>query len=178
MSKTNKCLLRNNISSVCDDIINGTKTNLDMDLVGKELCRYHYNNLIVNEKHRLVNVTKKQQCAHPNHEEYAKNNKRGRPRKHHLKKIPQRLQSILDLPPDTLVCNPCLNAMDRDKENQQFSDYQPPIRRTQSSNDTNDTAEHSYIFRNDLIYSAKEFKELEDAYNEVCKELDQVKLSM
>jgi hypothetical protein len=89
MSKTGECLLRNNISSVCDDAINGTvlvtdrveipKTNLDMDLVGKELCRYHYNKLIVNEKHRLANVTKKQQCAHPNHEEYAKNNKRGRP---------------------------------------------------------------------------------------------------
>ena len=46
-----------------------------MDLVGKELCRYHYSKLIVNEKYRLANVTKKQQCAHPNHEEYAKNNK-------------------------------------------------------------------------------------------------------
>ena len=62
--------------------------------------------------------------------------------------------------------------MDRDKENQQFSDYQLPTRKTQSSNDT---VEHSYI---DLIYSAKEFKELEVAYNEVCKELDRAKLSM
>jgi hypothetical protein len=66
--------------------------------------------------------------------------------------------------------------MDHDKENQQFSDYQLPIRKTQSSN--NDTVEHSYIFRNNLIYSAKEFKELEVVYNEVYKELDRVKLSM
>ena len=62
MSKTGKCLLQ---SSVCD-ITNGTvlvtdkakipETNLSMDLVGKELCHYHYNKLIVNENHRLTTV--------------------------------------------------------------------------------------------------------------------------
>src|SRR2546423_9374505 len=107
MSKASKCSLRNNTISICDDIINGTtlitnkveisKTNHNMDLVGKTLCRYHYNKLIVNENHRLKIVTKNQKCAHPKHEDYLKNNKKGRPRKHVLVKIPQRLQPILDL---------------------------------------------------------------------------------
>ncbi|RIA96393.1 hypothetical protein C1645_815411 [Glomus cerebriforme] len=49
--------------------------------------------------------------------------------------------------------------MDHDKKNQQFS----------SSN----SIERSC---NDLIYSAKVFKELEVAYNEVCEEFNQIKL--
>ena len=88
MSKTNKCSLQNNTTSICDDITNGTilvsdrvkipQINLNMNLVEKELCRYHYNKLIVNENHRLENVAKKQQCVHSKHEEYnIKNHKRG-----------------------------------------------------------------------------------------------------
>lgn len=185
MPKTGECSLRSITTSVCDDIINGTvfvtnkvkipETNLDMDLVGKELCRYHYNKLIVNENHRLANA-KKQQCAYPKHEEYIKNhNKGGRPRKNFLKKIPQRLLPILNLPSDALICNPCLNAIDHDEECQQSSDYQPPTQKVSSSIAN---FEHSYILRNDPMYSAKEFKELEIAYHEVCEELDQIKLCM
>ena len=84
MFKTGECSLRSNTTFVCDDTTNGTvlvtnrvkipETNLNMNLVGKELCRHHYNNLIVNEKNRLVKVTKQQQCAHPKHEEYTKDN--------------------------------------------------------------------------------------------------------
>jgi len=80
--------LQNEIPFICDDIINGTilvtervkipETNLDMNLVGKELCRHHYNKLIVNEKHRLESIAKKQQCAHPKHKENINNNKKGR----------------------------------------------------------------------------------------------------
>ena len=68
MSKTNKCLFQNESTSICD-IINGTvlvtekvkipETNLDMNLVGKELCHHDYNKLIVNEKHRLESAAKK-----------------------------------------------------------------------------------------------------------------------
>ena len=183
MSKTSECSLRNNASPICDDIINGTvlvterakipKTNLDMNLVGKLLCRYHYNKLIVNENHRLANAAKNQQCVYPKHENNIKNNKRGRPRKNILVKIPQRLQPILNLPFDAHICSPCLIAADRDKENQQSSNYQPPKRKTPVVN-----IDHFYAFRNDLLYSAKEFKELEIAFQEVCEELDRVKLSM
>lgn len=181
MSKTSKCSLQSITNSICDNI-NGTvlvtdrvkipETNLSMNLVGKELCRYHYNKLIVNENHRLIKAVKKQQCAYPKHDENIKDNKRGRPRKNFLKKIPQRLLPILNLPPDTLICNPCLSAIDHDKENQQSPNYQPPIQKMPNS------SEYSYIFRNDLSYSIKEFRELETAYHEVCEELDQVKLSM
>ena len=63
MLKTNKCSLQNNTISICDDITNGTvlitnrakipKTNLDMNLIRKELCCYHYNKLIVDENHQI-----------------------------------------------------------------------------------------------------------------------------
>jgi hypothetical protein len=181
MSKTNRCSLQ---SITCNDIINGTvlvtdrakipETNLGMNLVGKELCRYHYNKLIVNENHRLKRAVKQQQCAYPKHEEYTKNNKRGRPRKNILKKIPQRLLPVLNLPPDTLICNPCLKAIDHDEEHQQSPNYQPPI---QKKSNSNMNFEYSYILRNDLSYPIKEFRELETAYHEICEELDQVKLS-
>src|SRR3954468_13331786 len=116
MSKTGKYSLQNDTTSICDDITNGTvlvttkvkipETNLDMNLVGKELCRYHYNKLIVNENHWLKNAAKKQPCGHSKHEKYnIKNNKRGRPQKHILIKIPQRLQPVLNLPSDVLICN-------------------------------------------------------------------------
>jgi hypothetical protein len=181
MSKIRECSLRDNTTFICDDVTNGTvlvtdkleipETNHNMDLVGKALCRYHYNKLIVNENHRLKTVMKNQQCAHPKHEEYIKNNKKGRPRKHILVKIPQRLQPILNLPSDTLICNPCLIAMDRDKENQQSSNYQPPIQRVPVAND------HSYVLRNDPLYSAKEYNKLENLYHEVCEDFNQIKLS-
>ena len=183
MSKTSECSLRSSTTSVCDDIINGTvlvtdrvkipETNLDMNLVGKELCRHHYNKLIVNENHRLASAAKNQPCVHPKHEDNIKNNKRRRPRKHFLVKIPQQLQPILNLPSDAHICSPCIIATDCDKENQQSSNYQPPKCKAPVVN-----VDHYYAFRNNLLYSAKEFKELKIAFREVCKELDRVKLSM
>jgi hypothetical protein len=57
--------------------------------------------------------------------------------------------------------------MDRDKENKQSFD-QPQIRKTAILNNCG----HSYNLRNNSLYSAKEFKELETAYHEICEELD------
>src|SRR6266498_5829165 len=138
------CEFSNDTTFICDDITNGTvlitdrlkipKTNLSMNLVGKELCRHHYNKLIVNENHQLASAIKKQQCAHPKHEVYIKNSKKGQPRKHILVKIPQRLQPILNLPSDMLICNPCLIAIDHDEENKQSSNYQLLIQKIQNSN--------------------------------------------
>ncbi len=69
IKKQQICEFANNMTSICDNIINGavlitdrlkiSKTNLHMNLVRKELCRYHYNKLIVNENHRLIKVAKK-----------------------------------------------------------------------------------------------------------------------
>ncbi len=141
-----------------------------MNLIGKELCHHHYNKLIVNENHQLASAIKKQQCAHPKHEVYIKNSKKGQPRKHILVKIPQRLQPILNLPSDMLICNPCLIAIDHDEENKQSSDYQPPIQKIQNSN--MNFKQYNYALHNDCLYSAKEFEELEIAYHEICKEFD------
>ncbi len=81
-------------------------------------------------------------------------------------KIPQQLQPILNLSPNTLICNPCHLAIDRDKENKQFSDYQLPIQQVPIVN-----SDYSYILRSD-------FKELKTAYYEVCEEFDRIKLSI
>ncbi len=126
------CKFSNDTTFICDDITNGTvlitdklkipETNLSMNLVGKELCHHHYNKLIVNKNHRLASAIKKQQYAYLKNEVYIKNSKKGRPRKH-IVKIPQWLQPILNLPSDTLICNPYLIAIDRDEENKQSSDY-------------------------------------------------------
>ena len=77
--------MSNQLSRLADgcNILIATPGRL-MDLIGKELCRYHYNKLIVNKNHWLTTV---QQCAYPKHEECIKSNKRGRPRKIFLKKF-------------------------------------------------------------------------------------------
>ena len=84
MSKTNKCLFQNKSTSICD-IINSTvlvtekvkisEINLDMNLIRKELCCHYYNKLIINEKHRLKSIIKKQ-YAYPKHNGNIKNNKK------------------------------------------------------------------------------------------------------
>jgi len=55
-------------NSVCDDITNGTvfitdrakisETNLNMNLVEKELYHHYYNKLIVNKNYQLMKVAK------------------------------------------------------------------------------------------------------------------------
>lgn len=137
MSKAGKCSLWSITAFVCDDATNGTvfvtdkvkvpETNLNMNLVGKEICRHYYNKLIVNENHHL---TKAQWCTYPKHEYInTKNNKSGRPQKNFLKKIPQWLLPVLNLSPDSLICNPCFNTIDHDKEIQQSLNYRPPIQK-------------------------------------------------
>ena len=118
---------------------------------------------------------KKKQCAHPKHEEYTKDNekRRGRPQKNILVKIPKRLQPVLDLTPDALICKPCLTAMDHDEESQQSSNYQPPIQRVVTN-----ISDYPYALRNHTLYSEKEYHELEVLYHEVQEELEQIKLSM
>jgi hypothetical protein len=62
--------------------------------------------------------------------------------------------------------------MDRDKENQQSSNYQPPTQRIPIIN-----FEYSYALRNNPLHLAKEYNEMEILYHEACEELKQVKLS-
>ena len=122
-------------ASIVSEQIDIPGSSQHLNLVGKALCWKYYNKLIVNENHRLENVAKKQQCVHSKHEEYnIKNHKRGWPRNHILTKIPQWLQPILNLFSNALICNPCLIAMDRDKENQRLSNYQPPKRKIPTTN--------------------------------------------
>jgi hypothetical protein len=62
--------------------------------------------------------------------------------------------------------------MDRNKENQQSSNHQPTQRIPVKN------FEYSYVLRNEPLYSAKEYNELENLYHEACEELKQIKLSM
>ena len=82
----------------------------------------------------------------------------------------------MNLSTGMLICNPCLIAMDHDEENKQSSDYQSLIQKIQNSN--MNFKYHNYVLCNNCLYSTKEFKKLEIAYHKICKEFDQVKLSM
>jgi len=59
----------------------------------------------------------------------------------------------------------CLTVTDHDEENQQSSDYQSPTRRVPTDPD------YPYVLRNHILYSAKEYNELEFLYHKAMKNL-------
>ncbi|RGB40675.1 hypothetical protein C1646_811188, partial [Rhizophagus diaphanus] len=62
--------------------------------------------------------------------------------------------------------------MDHDKENQLSLNYQPPMQRVPTI-----TSNHPYALRNDLLYSAKEYNDLEILYHKAHEELKRIKLT-
>jgi len=69
----------------------------------------------------------------------------------------------------------CHHCLDDDLEYVNLPDYLPPPERILRG-DIRKFQKRSYVLRSDIIYSESEFQELESAYNEVCAELDEVKL--
>ncbi len=59
------------------------------------------------------------------------------------------------------------------KKINKLPNYQPSIQRVPIVN-----FDYSYVLRNDPMYSAKEYNELEILYHDAREELKQVKLSM
>ncbi len=73
------------------------------------------------------------------------------------------------------MCRHCLYETDRDPEYINLSDYPLPNQKISKENIQNFQG-RSYVLRNDIVYSEAEFQQLESAYHEVCKELDEAKL--
>ncbi|CAG8734279.1 19194_t:CDS:1 [Gigaspora rosea] len=62
-------------TNLVSDRVTIPSSSQHLNLVGKELCRNHYNRLIVNPKNQLANT-----CSHPKHNLYrstARKNKEG-----------------------------------------------------------------------------------------------------
>src|SRR6266542_2472468 len=178
--KVQYCDLEGQDNVVCDYLINNasivsTKVTIPevskhLDLVGKALCRKHYNKLIVNaKKSKKINI-----CSHPKHNTYISTARHGTEEKS-FKKAPERLINYFKLSQTANMCRHCLYETDRDPEYINSSDYPSPIQKSLKEN-IQKFQGRSYVLRNDIIYSETEFQQLESAYYEICKELDEAKL--
>src|SRR3990170_8107709 len=78
-----------------------------LDLVGKALCRKHYNKLIVNAKKSKTNNT----CSHPKHQLYISTARHGTETKT-IKKAPERLINFFKLSRGAMICRHCLYKTD------------------------------------------------------------------
>jgi hypothetical protein len=156
-------------ASLISDQVTIPSSSQHLDLVGKALCRNHYNRLIVNAKKPKTNT-----CSHPKHDLYrstARNNKEGKK----FKKTPERLIEFFKLQPDAKMCHHCLYETDKDPDYTNVLEYPSAKERILKEN-LRQIKGRSYVMRNDVIYSEAEFQELEAAYNDVCAELNEAKL--
>ncbi len=74
-----------------------------------------------------------------------------------------------------MMCHHYLYKTDDDSKYINSSDYLPSSERILRG-DIRKFQEKSYVLRNNIIYFEFEFQELESAYNEICAELNKVKL--
>jgi hypothetical protein len=162
------CDYEKNGASIISNRVTIPEINCHLNLVGKALCRKHYNKLIVNaKKTKNTNV-----CSHPKHEIYLPTAQK---RTASFKKAPERLIRYFKLSKTAVMCHHCLLETDRDSEYLGSSSYLLPIKRTSKEN-IQRFQDRAYVLHSDVIYSEQEFQELESAYHEVCAELDEVKL--
>jgi len=148
------------------------EANKHLNLVGKALCRKHYNKLIVNAK----KSTEGSVCSHPKHEIYESTARPGK-KETKVRKVPERLVKYFELPHTALMCRHCLYKSDNDPEYVDSPNYLLPIEKLSNENIRKFQGK-SYVLRNDIIYSESQFQELESAYHDVCAELDETRLGM
>ena len=159
-----------NNASIISDKLTIPEMSKHLNLVGKALCRKHYNKWIANaKKSKKISL-----CFHPKHDVYLSTTRSGTEGKT-FKKAPERLISYFKLPQTANMCRHCLYKTDRDPEYINLSDYPLPNQKISKENIQNFQG-RSYVLRNDIVYSEAEFQQLESAYHEVCKELDEAKL--
>lgn len=159
-------------ATIVSDRVTIPEVNKHLNLVGKALCRKHYNKLIVNAK----KSKKTSVCSHPKHEIYAST---ARPGKGETKfrKVRERLTKYFKLPHTALMCRHCLYKSDNDPEYVDSPNYLLPIEKPSNENIKRFQG-RSYVLRSDIIYSESQFQELESAYHDVCAELDETRLGM
>ena len=159
-----------NNASIISDKLTIPEESKHLNLVGKALCRRHYNKLIVNaKKSKKINA-----CLHPKNDVYLLTT-RLRTEGKTFKKAPERLINYFKLPQTADMCRHCLYETDRDPDYINSLDYPLSNQKILKEN-VQSFQGRSYVLRNDVVYSEAEFQQLESAYNEVCKELDEAKL--
>ena len=157
-------------ASIVSERVAIPSSNQHLNLVGKALCRKHYNKLIVNAKKSKTNNI----CSHLKHKSYVSTARYGTEGKK-FKKAPERLVKLFKLPHGAMMCHHCLYETDKDSEYTNLADYLPATERISTEN-IQQFQGRSYVLRSDVIYSESDFQELESAYCEVCRELDETKL--
>ena len=155
-------------ASIISDRVAIPSSSQHLDLVGKALCRKHYNKLIVNAKKLKTNTNV---CSHPKHKVYLSTARHGMEGKK-FKKAPERLLKFFNLSCGAMMCHHCLYETDNDSEFTNLSDYLPATQRIPTE-DIKQFRGRSYVLRSDVIYSESEFQELESAYHEVYTKLDE-----
>ena len=153
-------------TSIISERLDIPSSSQHLDLVGKSLCRKHYNKFIVNAEKSKTNV-----CSHPKHEVYLSTARHGTEGKK-FKKAPERLVKFFNLSHGAMMCHHCLYVTDNDSEFTNLSNYLPATHRIPTEY-IKQFRGRSYVLRSDVIYSESEFQELESAYHEVCAELDE-----
>ena len=138
-------------------------------MVGKALCRKHYNRLIVN-----ANKPKTNTCSYSKHNLYISTARNSKEEKK-FKKTSEQLIKFFKLQPEAKMCYHCLYETDKDPEYINILDYSPAKERILKEN-LRQFKDRSYVMRSDVIYSETEFQELKAAYNDICAELNEVKL--
>jgi hypothetical protein len=157
--KAQYCDLEGQNDVTCDYELNGTRvvservripeSSKQFNLVGKALCRKHYNKLIVNAKNKKPNTTTP--CSHPKHEMYV-STAQSQTNENHLRQVPERITTFFKLPRDATMCRHCLYVTDQDPEYINSPDYLPPIGRTPKENIRRFQG-RAYVLRGDVIYN-------------------------
>ncbi|CAG8816459.1 25595_t:CDS:1, partial [Gigaspora rosea] len=147
-------------ASVVFDRVIIPSSSQHLDLVGKALCRKHYNKLIVNAKRSKANYV----CSYPKHQVYTSTARTGTETNAFLKVL-ERLLNFFVLQQGAMICHHCLYKTDDDPEYVNLPDYLLPPERI-SKKDIRKFQGRSYVLRDDVIYSQSEFQELESMYYE------------
>jgi hypothetical protein len=112
-----------NNASIISDKVTIPDISRHLNLVGKALCRKHYNKLIVNAKKIKITNT----CSHPKHNIYLLT---ARPRtEEYFIKPPERLINYFKLSQTAMMCRHCLYKTDNDPEYINSPIYPRPIQK-------------------------------------------------
>ncbi|GES93849.1 hypothetical protein GLOIN_2v1782579 [Rhizophagus clarus] len=145
-----------------------------------KLCQTYYNKFIINEAHNLKN---NEACSYPKHDEYKSQSKNSdkKQKNLNLRKVPERLLSILNLDETAKICSLCRKKTDNDPDYNMLEEYNAPISRKKDDSDNIlKVGNHTYSFRKDVLYTGKELKQFESDYQKIITQLtiiDEISLS-
>jgi len=146
------CNYEINNASIVSDKVTIPDINRHLNLVGKALCRRHYNKLIVNAKKIKIANT----CSHPKHNIYLTTARSGT--KEYFIKPPERLINHFKLSQTAIMCRHCLYKTDDDLEYVNSPEYPLPIQKKTLKENIKSFQGRSYVLHDDIFYSEVEFQ--------------------